>query len=151
MLIVNALRYAEHSRAGHYIAGRTNHRFVRYITASTTCKIVVRHWRLEPSTTLITDFTGAFPATGLARLPQCQSGRWREIGFSPTVTVFKGVWNKDLNLGKQKFCAINRLFGKDDSPAEKIRCHVAVDAAGNWTLTQNPVVGFSFCDAVCFK
>lgn len=67
MLIVNALRYAEHSRAGHFIAGRTNHRFVRYITASTTCKIVVRHWRLEPSTTLITDFTGAFPATFLAR------------------------------------------------------------------------------------
>ncbi|EIS4776829.1 hypothetical protein SO268_004446 [Salmonella enterica] len=77
MLIVNALRYAEHSRAGHYIAGRTNHRFVRYITASTTCKIVVRHWRLEPSTTLITDFTCAFPATGLALRQTCQSGLWR--------------------------------------------------------------------------
>lgn len=82
MLIVNALRYAEHSRAGHYIAGRTNHRFVRYITASTTCKIVVRHWRLEPSTTLITDFTCAFPATGLARLPQCQSGLWKGMAGS---------------------------------------------------------------------
>lgn len=80
MLIVNALRYAEHSRAGHYIAGRTNHRFVRYITASTTCKIVVRHWRLEPSTTLITDFTCAFPATGLALRQTCQSGIWKIIG-----------------------------------------------------------------------
>lgn len=65
MLIVNALRYAEHSRAGHDIAGRTNHRFVRYITASTTCKIVVRHWRLEPSTTLITDFTGIWKSDSL--------------------------------------------------------------------------------------
>ncbi|HHC5239082.1 TPA: hypothetical protein ACN5QQ_005236, partial [Citrobacter freundii] len=65
MLIVNALRYAEHSRAGHYIASRTNHRFVRYITASTTCKIVVRHWRLEPGTTLITDFTATAPHAGL--------------------------------------------------------------------------------------
>ncbi|EGD0798134.1 hypothetical protein IAQ76_001167 [Salmonella enterica] len=115
MLIVNALRYAEHSRAGHYIAGRTNHRFVRYITASTTCKIVVRHWRLEPSTTLITDFTGAFPATGLARLPQCQSGIWHtsKNGWS-SVSKFTLYPKNSIDLGRFKLCINSyRIDGKE--------------------------------------
>ncbi|EFU2172177.1 hypothetical protein HUL38_004943 [Salmonella enterica] len=98
------------------------------------------------------DFSNMFPDTGLARLPQCQSGLWREIGFSPTVTFFKGEWSKQLNLGKQMFCSISRVTGTDTTSPDKLRCNVAMNVAtGDWTLTQNIGIGFNYCDAVCFK
>lgn len=98
------------------------------------------------------DFSNMFPDTGLARLPQCQSGIWREIGFSPTVTFFKGEWSKQLNLGKQMFCSISRVTGTDTTSPDKLRCNVAMNVAtGDWTLTQNIGIGFNYCDAVCFK
>lgn len=121
MLIVNALRYAEHSRAGHYIAGRTNHRFVRYITASTTCKIVVRHWRLEPSTTLITDFTCAFPATGLARLPQCQSGIWKTQGSKGGQYVLRKFWPSGVVVPSNHVaCQSNPVTGTCSCPGNTV-------------------------------
>ncbi|EGM4389104.1 hypothetical protein NQ455_001876 [Salmonella enterica] len=98
------------------------------------------------------DFSNMFPDTGLARLPLCQSGLWREIGFSPTVTFFKGEWSKQLNLGKQMFCSISRVTGTDTTSPDKLRCNVAMNVAtGDWTLTQNIGIGFNYCDAVCFK
>ncbi|ELH2985763.1 hypothetical protein RO688_004403 [Salmonella enterica] len=82
----------------------------------------------------------------------CQSGLWREIGFSPTVTFFKGEWSKQLNLGKQMFCSISRVTGTDTTSPDKLRCNVAMNVAtGDWTLTQNIGIGFNYCDAVCFK
>lgn len=98
------------------------------------------------------DFSNMFPDTGLAQGQTCQSGLWREIGFSPTVTFFKGEWSKQLNLGKQMFCSISRVTGTDTTSPDKLRCNVAMNVAtGDWTLTQNIGIGFNYCDAVCFK
>lgn len=98
------------------------------------------------------DFSNMFPDTGLALRQTCQSGLWREIGFSPTVTFFKGEWSKQLNLGKQMFCSISRVTGTDTTSPDKLRCNVAMNVAtGDWTLTQNIGIGFNYCDAVCFK
>lgn len=98
------------------------------------------------------DFSNMFPDTGLALRQTCQSGIWREIGFSPTVTFFKGEWSKQLNLGKQMFCSISRVTGTDTTSPDKLRCNVAMNVAtGDWTLTQNIGIGFNYCDAVCFK
>ncbi|EAN2279565.1 shufflon system plasmid conjugative transfer pilus tip adhesin PilV [Salmonella enterica] len=95
---------------------------------------------------------GAVSRTVTGAPLSCQSGLWREIGFSPTVTFFKGEWSKQLNLGKQMFCSISRVTGTDTTSPDKLRCNVAMNVAtGDWTLTQNIGIGFNYCDAVCFK
>ncbi|WP_187646539.1 hypothetical protein [Salmonella enterica] len=93
-----------------------------------------------------------FPDTGLALGQTCQSGRWRKSDFSPTVTIFQGDWRKSLNMGKQTFCSINRVYGTDSTPQGYLRCNVTRNlSTGEWFLTMSHGIAFNYCDAVCFK
>ncbi|EJJ8984495.1 hypothetical protein NKD49_002331 [Salmonella enterica] len=92
------------------------------------------------------------PDTGLALGQTCQSGRWRKSDFSPTVTIFQGDWRKSLNMGKQTFCSINRVYGTDSTPQGYLRCNVTRNlSTGEWFLTMSSGIAFNYCDAVCFK
>nr|EGR8499892.1 hypothetical protein [Salmonella enterica] len=67
-------------------------------------------------------FSNMFPATGLARLPQCQSGRWKDINFSFRVGATFQVWpGQTVNLGRFKLCINSyRIDGRELAITELI-------------------------------
>lgn len=79
-----------------------------------------------------------FPDTGLARLPQCQSGIWKDINFSLKVAGTFQVWpGQTVNLGRFKLC-INtyRIDGRELAITELVPTD-GPDANGymNWRAT----------------
>ncbi|EFR5463836.1 hypothetical protein HYJ29_003989 [Salmonella enterica] len=62
------------------------------------------------------------PATGLARLPLCQSGRWKDINFSFRVGATFQVWpGQTVNLGRFKLCINSyRIDGRELAITELI-------------------------------
>lgn len=68
------------------------------------------------------DFSNMFPDTGLARLPQCQSGRWKDINFSFRVGATFQVWpGQTVNLGRFKLCINSyRIDGRELAITELI-------------------------------
>ena len=66
--------------------------------------------------------TYIFPATGLARLPLCQSGRWKDINFSFRVGATFQVWpGQTVNLGRFKLCINSyRIDGRELAITELI-------------------------------
>ncbi|ESG92438.1 shufflon protein B [Salmonella enterica subsp. enterica serovar Indiana str. ATCC 51959] len=62
------------------------------------------------------------PNTGLARLPQCQSGIWQDIKFSFKIGGIFQIWpGQTVNLGRFKLC-INtyRIDGREMALTELI-------------------------------
>lgn len=97
-------------------------------------------------------FSNMFPDTGLALGQTCQSGVWRKSDFYPTVTIFQGDWRKSLNMGKQAFCSISRVYETDTTSRANLRCNVTRNlSTGEWFLTMSQGIAFNYCDAVCFK
>lgn len=79
-----------------------------------------------------------FPDTGLARLPLCQSGLWKDINFSLKVAGTFQVWpGQTVNLGRFKLC-INtyRIDGRELAITELVPTD-GPDANGymNWRAT----------------
>ncbi|WP_179142572.1 hypothetical protein [Salmonella enterica] len=68
------------------------------------------------------DFSNMFPDTGLARLPLCQSGRWKDINFSFRVGATFQVWpGQTVNLGRFKLCINSyRIDGRELAITELI-------------------------------
>lgn len=68
------------------------------------------------------DFSNMFPDTGLARLPQCQSGRWKDLNFSFRVGATFQVWpGQTVNLGRFKLCINSyRIDGRELAITELI-------------------------------
>ena len=66
--------------------------------------------------------TYIFPDTGLARLPLCQSGRWKDINFSFRVGATFQVWpGQTVNLGRFKLCINSyRIDGRELAITELI-------------------------------
>ncbi|MGQ2066468.1 hypothetical protein, partial [Salmonella enterica] len=91
--------------------------------------------------------------TGLAQGQTCQSGLWKKSDFSPTVTFFQGDWvGRPVNMGKQAFCSISRIYGTDSTAQDNMKCNVTRNlSTGDWFLNLNPGISFIYCDAVCFK
>ncbi len=67
-------------------------------------------------------FFNMFPDTGLARLPLCQSGRWKDINFSFRVGATFQVWpGQTVNLGRFKLCINSyRIDGRELAITELI-------------------------------
>ncbi|EEP8163310.1 shufflon system plasmid conjugative transfer pilus tip adhesin PilV [Salmonella enterica subsp. enterica] len=95
---------------------------------------------------------GAVSRTVTGAPLSCQSGVWRKSDFSPTVTIFQGDWRKSLNMGKQAFCSINRVYETETVSRGNLRCNVTRNlSTGDWFLTMSQGIAFNYCDAVCFK
>ncbi|ECA9155284.1 shufflon system plasmid conjugative transfer pilus tip adhesin PilV [Salmonella enterica subsp. enterica serovar Java] len=96
---------------------------------------------------------GAVSRTATGAPLSCQSGLWKKSDFSPTVTFFQGDWvGRPVNMGKQAFCSISRIYGTDSTAQDNMKCNVTRNlSTGDWFLNLNPGISFIYCDAVCFK
>ncbi|ECG3546325.1 shufflon system plasmid conjugative transfer pilus tip adhesin PilV [Salmonella enterica] len=95
---------------------------------------------------------GSVSRTATGAPLSCQSGIWQKSDLSPTVTIFQGDWRRSLNMGKQAFCSISRVYETDTVSRGNLRCNVTRNlSTGDWFLTMSQGIAFNYCDAVCFK
>lgn len=90
------------------------------------------------------------PDTGLARMPQCQSGIWKgakENQLFTTATIQNG---QSLSIGNAQFCALSYVY-LDDLAKHQSSCQLFVDSAKNWRLVSYLDGGYNRCAAICFR